>query len=362
MKKISNINPGLQLTVIAIILITFSSSCSQQSDFYSMDDFPIVRKIDAHFHYNVLDTEVLEYAKSYNFKIITPNTRTIEDNQFQVASTLWKAYPDQLAFFGTFKAEDWDQPWFVEQTIGRIDEVVEAGARGIKIWKNIGMVIQDSAGRYLMADDPVFEFIFDYLEESQIPVLGHFGEPLNCWLPFDEMSVKSNRDYYLKNPQYHMYQHPEAPSYKAHLEARDHVLERHPNLIFIGAHMASLEWDVNELATWFERFPNTTVDMAGRINHLQHQTIADFQKVRDFMIQYQDRLLYATDRSIRPQHDDVDAIKHSLLDKWESEWVFLATDSVFVSPQVYQSVVTGLHLPRTVIDKIYYSNAAWIFN
>ena len=43
-----------------------------------------------------------------------------------------------------------------------------AGARGVKIWKNIGMALKIEAGQYIMVDDPVFEPIFAFLEKEKI--------------------------------------------------------------------------------------------------------------------------------------------------------------------------------------------------
>ncbi len=343
------------------VLLFCLSSCKQDPDFYSFQDFEKLEKIDAHFHYNVFDTRFLEFADSLNFKIASPNTRTIHDDQFAVACSIKKKFPENFAFWGTFTLENWNQPVFLQQTIERVEMVLDSGAIGIKIWKDLGMVLQDSAGKYIMVDDPVFKPVFDYLEENNITVIGHFGEPKNCWLPGEEMTVKSNRDYYKKNPQYHMYLHPEAPSYEEQITARDNMLEQHPRLNFIGAHLGSLEWSVEELAKRLDRFPNLSVDMAGRVNHLQYQSLSNREGVRDFIIKYQDRILYATDRSIRPHNTDLESVKENVLKKWKTEWMFLATDTVFQSPMVYDQMVMGLKLPKKVIDKIYYSNAENLF-
>ena len=72
---------------------------------------------------------------------------------------------------------------------------------------------------------------------------------------------------------------------------------------FIGAHLGSLEWNVDELARRLDKFPNMAVDMAARITHLQFQSATNWQKVHDFMIKYQDRLLYATDDVIEQSSD-----------------------------------------------------------
>ena len=96
-----------------------------------------------------------------------------------------------------------------------------------------------------------------------------------------------------------MYRHPEFPSYEDQIVARDRMLEKHADLQFVGAHLGSLEWSVDELAKRLDRFPNMAVDMAARIPHLQVQSVKNWQKVHDFMIKYQDRLIYATDHGVK---------------------------------------------------------------
>lgn len=101
------------------------------------------------------------------------------------------------------------------------------------------------------------------------------------------MTVKSDSAYFANHPHYHMYLHPEYPSYEDQINARDHMLEKHPELTFIGCHLGSLEWNIDELAKRLDKFPNMAVDMAERICHLEYQSAKDLKKVRDFCIKYQ---------------------------------------------------------------------------
>ena len=64
--------------------------------------------------------------------------------------------------------------------------------------------------------------------------------------------------------------------------------------------MASLEWSVDRLAVFLDRFPNANVDIAARMTQIQYQSNQDREKVRDFFIKYQDRLMYGTDIADNP--------------------------------------------------------------
>jgi len=151
-----------------------------------------------------------------------------------------------------------------------------------------------------------------------------------------------------------MYLHPEYPSYQKQIEARDHMLEKHPDMRFVGAHLASLEWSVDEIAERLDRFPNLAVDMAERISHLQHQAVNGYEKVRDFFIRYQDRILYATDitvdDSISPE-----TVRANAYSTWINHWRFFISDEMMEAPEV-PGKFRALHLPKEVIDKVYTTN------
>jgi len=182
----------------------------------------------------------------------------------------------------------------------------------------------------------------------------------------EKMTVNGNRDYARAHPDEHMYLHPERPSYEDYINARDRMLEKHPDLIFIGAHLGSLEWSVDELAKRLDKFPNMSVDMAERVSHLQYQTLTEWQKVHDFFIKYQDRLLYGTDlRSsamdiVNKGIKDPEGIKKHAHEVWMRHWIFFTDDQMMRVPKV-EGEFKGLKLPREVVDKIYRTNAEKLF-
>jgi predicted TIM-barrel fold metal-dependent hydrolase len=217
------------------------------------------------------------------------------------------------------------------------------------------MELKDSNGNFVMIDHPKFDPVFDFLIENNIPLIGHLGEPKNCWLPIKKMTVKGDVNYFSAHPEYHMYLHPEYPSYQDQIDARDRMLGRHPDLQFIGAHLGSLEWSINELAKRLDRFPDMAVDTAERISHLQLQAISDWQKVHEFFIKYQDRIIYGTDIIVDETKSPLKMKKHAH-DIRLRHWKFFTSDEMMSVPKV-DSEFKGLKLPREVVDKIYRTNA-----
>ena len=340
-----------------ILLLSILGSCS--SDYYTIEDFKNVKKIDTHMHLNAEQLALAQLAEADNFKLLTVNVDvndypTVEDQE-RFALHQIKAFPDRIDFLTAFTLTRWDSGDWADQTISRLKKSFDNGALGIKLWKNIGMTYKDSAGQFIMIDNPKFDPVIQFIIDQDKTVMAHLGEPKNCWLPLDQMTVNNDRNYFKNHPEYHMYLHPEYPSYDDHINARDRFVEKHPDMRFVGAHLGSLEWDVHELAKRLDKFPNMAVDMAARISHLQHQTKLNREKVREFFIRYQDRIIYATDSGISPDSNPENE-KKDLHDTWINDWKYFVTDEILTSPLV-NGEFQGLKLPKEAVDKIYRENA-----
>ncbi len=352
-------------------LFFYLSSCTQtknstsgksnlEHSYYTVDDFKIVEKFDAHVHVDTDQPAFIEQAKEDNFRLLTINWDDANDPppmevQQKFAIQQLKAFPGRIAYATTFSIRNFNNDDWQEQTIAWLKNSFSQGAIAVKIYKVIGMSLRDKNGKLVMIDDPRFDPIIDFIVENNIPVVGHLGEPRNCWLPVEKMTIKGDKNYFSQHPEYHMYLHPGFPSYEEQIAARDRMLEKHPGLKFVGAHLASLEWSVDELAKWLDKFPNMAVDMAARISHLQYQAKTNWQKVHDFCIKYQDRLLYATDILVNSTESPL-TIKKQVHDTWLNDWRFFTTDEKMQASEV-EGDFKGLKLSRTVIDKIYHKNA-----
>lgn len=350
-----------------------AAAAEPDSPSYTAADFTRVRKFDAHVHDNVADHRFLDIAAKDGFELLSinvdyPDFPTLQQ-QARVAHTLQAADPKRFHYLTTFSMKGFTKPNWTADTIRHIDAEIAHGAVGVKVWKNVGMVEKDAQGHLIMLDDPRFDGLMNHLEAERIPLVAHQAEPKNCWLPLDQMTTENDRSYFREHPEYYMYLHPERPSYETLMAARDRFVARHPKLIFIGAHMASLEWSVDELAKFFDKYPNATADLAARMTQVQYQAKTDPDKVRRFFIKYQDRLLYGTDLTLNPpqpheraQNPPSDGTPFEVeADKfWRSDWLYLATSETQHIDAI-NADVKGLALPKSVIDKIYWSNARRVF-
>ncbi len=344
----------------ATLLVMLIFSIIHNAEYYTLEDFSTVEKIDVHTHVWTNRNTFVEQAKEDNFRmlnIVVDLSRGQEfvEEQYDHCMDQKKRHPEAFEVATSFSIADWDNPDFTKNTIAWLDNCFAKGAIAVKVWKNIGMGFRDRNNELVMVDDPKLDPIFEHLAKKKIPLLGHLGEPKNCWLPLDDMTVNNDREYFGEHPEYHMYKHPELPSYEEQIAARDRMLVKHPDLVFMGAHMGSLEWSVDELAKRLNKFPNMSVDLAARMGQVFYQTIENREKVRDFFIKYQDRILYATDKADDGE-DDARTLQKEIHDRWLQDWRFFVTDDTMQSERV-NGEFKGLKLPKEAIDKIFSENA-----
>jgi predicted TIM-barrel fold metal-dependent hydrolase len=345
--------------IIPILVAMALSGC--QGKFYSENDFPLVLKIDSHIHIGSDDGVFEDLAAADNFLLITLNVDHSDSanirKQFNYAVLSAQKHPGKIFFGPTFLFDTagWGTDGWSKKIITQLDKDISAGAITVKIWKNIGMTVRDRNGRFIMVDDPGLDPVVEFIKSKNIPITGHLGEPRNCWLPLDQMTVSSDSSYFARNPQYHMFLHPEYPSYEDQINARDNFLRKNPDLIFIGCHLGSLEWNVDSLAVRLDRFPNMAVDMSARICHLQYQSSKDRERVRNFIIKYQDRLLYGTDAGYSGSNNP-EGFKTRMHKTWIDDWKYFTTDVEMTSDK-FSGKFNGLKLPKEVVDKIYFRNA-----
>lgn len=269
------------------------------------------------------------------------------DEQISSAQAVAADSSSHISWCTTFDPFPFPSERFAADVIRQLDRDFANGAGAVKIWKNIGMELKTPDGKYVMPDDPRFAPIYRDIAAHHKTLVAHIAEPTSCWQPLDP--ANPDFDYYKAHPEWYMYDKPDHPSKERLLAARDHLLAAYPDLRVVGAHLGSMELNVDEIASHFDRYPNFAVDTAARAVYLAMQPR---DKVQAFLIKYQDRVLYGTDLGYRPKGDSDD------LQDWEStylrDWNFFATDQTVVFDG---RKVQGLALPQSVLHKLYHDNA-----
>jgi acetyl esterase/lipase len=240
-------------------------------------------RIDAHAHFFAEERPVLDLLDRLNLTAVNvcvvdryePGYETVEP-QHRMGRRLAEASRGRLPWIAAFDDGGFGKPGFAAQALAEVDRALAQGARGVKLYKSLGMELRDAQGRFLLPDDPAFEPVFAGLAARGTTVYAHIAEPIAAWEPLDPMSP--DYDYYRTRPAWHIHGRPGVPSKPAILAARDRVLARHPQLRMVGCHLGSMEEDVDEVAERLDRHSNFVVDTAARVLHL---TLQPREKVRE---------------------------------------------------------------------------------
>jgi len=209
------------------------------------------------------------------------------------------------------------------------------------------MGIRGKSGAYLLPDNPALSPVFNAIQKAGKTLIAHIAEPDGAWLPLDKNNPEIG--YYSQHPEWHMYGRREVPRKEAILEARDHLLARHPKLRVVGCHLGSDEEHWDRLAKRLDTYPNFAVDVAARVRYF---VSGDHDQAREFLTKYQDRVLYATDFTL-DSGDTAKAADH-LRQTHDWDWNFFATKGPF---DFRGRQVEGLGLPEPVVRKIFRDNA-----
>ncbi len=252
---------------------------------------------------------------------------------------LGERYPNRFVTFANVSYEGIDDPAYGERAAAQLAADVAAGARGLKIFKDLGMFAKDAKGERIPTNDPRLDPIWAKCAELGIPVLIHTGEPSPFFEPHDRFN---ERWLELKERPGRKRPPDQFPSFETLLAEQHALFRKHPKTTFIDAHLGWLGNDLGRLGRLLDELPNVVTELGAVLAELGRQPRA----AREFLLRYQDRVLMGKDSwepSEYPTYFRVFETADEYFDyyrKRHAHW------------QLY-----GLELPDEVLRKIYFENA-----
>ena len=298
---------------------------------------------------------------------------------------LKQSVPSRIAVFAKFTKKDFErvrEPGFFDDLVRELEKAAKMGIQGVKIWKDLGMLIEEGPGQRLRIDDSRLDPFWAKCGALGLPVFIHTADPKEYWYPLTYNSLhygaRAEEDQY--------YRMPGMPRWEDLIAQRDHVLEKHPKTTFIGAHFGSMTFDLQGLAERLDRYPNFHVECAARLRILGR---LNPQAVRDFFVKYQDRILFGTDGFVLiggwkvgankknvlvypaddPDRVAMDAKDAGVVRRWKDGelrlysgyFEYFETDRLdLVEPGGFGAGwlrLAGVKLPPEVLEKFYHRNA-----
>jgi predicted TIM-barrel fold metal-dependent hydrolase len=250
-----------------------------------------------------------------------------------------KSNPKRLALFTNLNFGDVNDKDWTAKAVKTLEDDVKKGARGLKIYKNLGFSVKDDKGKRVRVDDPRLDPIWAKCGELGVPVLIHTADPKSFWDPMDrynerwlELKLHAGRK-----------RSPNDPVPWEQLIAEQHnVFRKHPKTTFIAAHMGWYPNDLNKLDSLMKVFPNMNVEIGAVIAELGRQPRAS----RKFFEKYQDRILFGKDSWVPSEYATYFRVLES-------------DDEYFPYHKKYHAFwrMYGMGLPDEVLKKVYYKNA-----
>jgi len=248
-------------------------------------------------------------------------------------------YPNRFIQFTNISFTHFGQKGWIEHALAELEADVRNGAKGLKIYKDLGMEFKDEKERIIPVDDPRLDAIWEKCGALHIPVLIHSADPASFWDPMDKynerwLELKTHPDRKRSNTN--------PASWKTIIEEQHHVFRAHPNTLFIAAHFGWLANDLASLGKLLDECPNVYVEIAAIIAELGRQP----RQARDFFMKYQDRILFGKDSWVPSEYTTYFRVLET-------------ADEYFPYHKKYHAFwrMYGLALPDEVLKKVYYKNA-----
>lgn len=299
--------------------------------------------IDVHSHqWRMADQDLSELVKqmdAMNMGIMVNLSGRGGDRLKAMMDNVNAHYPERFAIFTNINFNNIDEPGWTEKSTEQLANDFNNGAKGLKIYKNLGMGINDKNGKRVRIDDPRIDAIWTKCAELGIPVIIHSADPKPFWSAQDSLN---ERWLELKTHQRRKRSNTNPAPWEQIIQEQHNIFKKHPKTTFIAAHMGWFANDLHKLATLLDDMPNMYVGIGAVIAELGRQP----RMAKRFFEKYQNRVLFGKD-SYQPN-------------EFPTYFrVLESNDEYFPYYKRYHAFwkMYGLDLSNEVLKKLYYKNA-----
>jgi len=302
--------------------------------------------IDVHSHHFQGDqyteedlAEIISAMDQMNMGVLVNLSGGTGDKLAAMVENMKGHYPKRFVNFANIDFSDIGEPGWTERAVVQLEQDVEHGAQGLKIYKSLGMSIKDTDDKRVPVNDPRLDPIWAKCGELGIPVLIHTADPAPFWDPRDrynerwlELKLRPNR---FRPPGL-------VPPWEDLIAEQHDVFGKHPETKFINAHLGWYGNNLPGLAKLMDRYPNMYTEVGAVLAELGRQP----RTARQFLIDYRDRVMFGKDAWTPSEYPYYFR-------------VFETADEYFDYYRKYHAhwKLYGLDLPDDVLKHIYYKNA-----
>jgi len=305
--------------------------------------------IDMHSHdYAASEQEIDEWVKTMdecNIEITNVMHCSWIGDDFETVLQKYSKHADRFRFWCCFDYTDIMEDKGSERAIAYLEKCKELGAVGVGEMGDKGdgdLYARPVEGRKLHLDDPRLHELLQKCGELKLPINIHVGEPYWMYLPLDEHNdgLPNGANWAIDTTLVDL-------GYWGLMHSFEKAVSENPGTIFIACHFLNMTQDYPYLSNLMDKYPNIYVDMGARVAEAAQCSRAS----RDFIIKYQDRVLFGTDNGMGA-------------DMYRLYFRTLETnDEHYFAPGCgYIWYLNAFNLPDSVLEKVYRLNALRIFN
>ncbi len=228
--------------------------------------------------------------------------------------------------FGTFSDID---------PLTQVKRLMELGCDGLKMME---MNPLHRKKRGFGVDHVMYDPMFSWLEENDIPVTMHVNDPETNWEAREMSEEEIRRGWFYGDGTF--------PTKQEIYDETFAMLDKHPKLRVTFAHFFFLSNFIDEAERVMEKYPNVNFDLTpGWEMYLGFSK--DIDCWHDFFEKYSHRILFGTDsNNFKPNNDKLNELVLSAITHDRSE---------FPMPCFFHDMICGLYLSEEAIQNIKYN-------
>ena len=257
-----------------------------------------------------------------------------------------RAYPGRFATFARwdprrFELGAWDEMG------AQLRDAFGRGAKGLKVWKDLGLHLRDPHGELVMPDDRRLDPAWDAVVDASVPVTIHVADPVAFFQPLDERNERLEE--LLVNPDWWFGDRERFPPFERIIESLESLVARRRDVTWIGAHVLCYAEDTAWVARMLDTYPNVYADVAARIAELGRVPRA----ARALFTGPPERVLLGTD-AFPPVPADYE-VHRRFFETADEHFPYDADPEEL--PSEGRWAISGLDLPAEALQAVYASNA-----
>jgi len=255
-----------------------------------------------------------------------------------------RAYPGRFVTFAHLDWRETAEAGFGERMAASLRDSVARGARGLKVWKHLGLRFRDDHDRLIAPDDERLDPVWAAAADLEVPVTIHLADPIAFFDPVDERNERVEE--LLANPDW-WFGGPDLPSFDDLMVSFEALVARHPRTTFIGAHVACAAEDLAWVGRMLDTYPNLYADIAARIAELGRQPRA----ARALFGRHPGRIVFGTD--LFPPDREIYAVHFRFLETADEHFAYDTEGP----PSQGRWAISGVDLPSEILAAVYSGTA-----